>query len=314
MHIEIIICTHNRKALLQRVLNTLCGAQVPQRCGVSIHVVANACTDDTYNFLDKRIAHRHEHDCIHMRWSIEEMQGKSYALNRALSDMKGDVVAFVDDDHRVPPDFISSICEAVCAYPDIDLFCGRILPDWDGSEPDWAHEKGQYAIYPLPVPHYDFGREIREVPEDARLPGGGNIVVRKRVFESVKGFSTDLGPQGHDLGGGEDIDFVRRVLKSGFKLMYYPDIAQYHFVDTTRFKFRYILIKAFQRSRSVTRVSQGGENGVPLYLWRKLARYGVNTIFSLKWQKTRFYSVRVAATLGEIYGFRDAENEMHDQD
>ena len=59
------------------------------------------------------------------------------------------------------------------SYPDADIFCGRILPDWDGTEPAWVHDTGEYRIYPLPVPRYDLGDATNAVAGGKGHPRGG---------------------------------------------------------------------------------------------------------------------------------------------
>ncbi len=83
--------------------------------------------------------------------------GKSHALNRAIPEIDTELTAFVDDDHRVDENYLIAIEQAAQTWPDAGLYCGRILPDWDGSEPAWVHDEGPYRIYPLPVPRYDQG-------------------------------------------------------------------------------------------------------------------------------------------------------------
>jgi hypothetical protein len=56
------------------------------------------------------------------------------------------------------------------------------------------------------------------------------------VFELAGQFSTELGPHGHDLGGGEDSEYVLRALMRGVRCQYVPDVVQHHYVDTERLK------------------------------------------------------------------------------
>ena len=58
----------------------------------------------------------------------------------------------------------------------------------------------------------------------ALSPGGGNLVVRHHVFTIAGQFSTELGPHGHDLGGGEDSEYVLRAMIRGVRCQYTPDI------------------------------------------------------------------------------------------
>jgi len=168
-----------------------------------------------------------------------------------------------------------------------------------------VHDDGPYRICPLPVPRYDQGDAPRAITVGAGpIPGGGNLVVRRRVFELAGRFSTELGPHGHDLGGGEDSEYVLRAPARGALCQYTPAIVQYHYVDTERLRLGYLLKKSYQRTRSTARLR--GSGTVPLYMWRKLAGYGVHSVFSRSWARRRFYWVRTAAALGEIQGCRES--------
>ncbi|MDB4409753.1 glycosyltransferase, partial [Gammaproteobacteria bacterium] len=264
-------------------------------------VVANACTDNTVAFLENYQEQAKEKDWLPLAWLEEATPGKSHALNRAIPELHSELIAFVDDDHRVDENYLIGICAAADSNPVATLFCGRILPDWDGSEPAWVHDTGPYRIYPLPVPRQEYGESERSIGHEGPIPGGGNLFLRRQLFDDIGGFSTELGPKGHNLGGGEDTDFVVRALDTKAELLYIPDVKQYHYVDPARLRLAYLLKKSFQRSRaSVQTVKQHAR--IPLYMWRKLAEYVFHAVFSLRWSKTRFFLVRIAATLGEIRG------------
>lgn len=303
MAITVFICTHNRVALLRRALASLNAAQRPRQ-PVEVLVIANDCSDDTAEFLTAYATNPGSR--LPLRWIAEPTPGKSHALNRGIPAVRTDLVAFVDDDHRVDADYLVAIERASVEHPEADIFCGRILPDWTGAEPAWVHDEGPYRIYPLPVPRYDLGPESIIVTEErGPIPGGGNLVLRRTVFDLAGRFATDLGPHGHDLGGGEDSEYVIRALRRGAALRYRPDVVQYHYVDRERLTLSYIVRKSYQRTRSTARVKHSGK-GVPLFAWRKLAEYLLRAAAAVSWQRRRFYLVRLAASLGEIRGMREA--------
>jgi arylsulfatase A-like enzyme/glycosyltransferase involved in cell wall biosynthesis len=308
--LTVLICTHNRAELLERTLASLDAATRPASCLIEILVVANACTDDTASLLEKHAKAEPRSGKLPLRWLQEPTPGKSHALNRAIPLIDGDLVAFVDDDHRVDPGYLTGVCRAAESYPDATLFCGRIQPDWDGTEPRWVHDNGPYRIFPLPVPRSEYGDEPRRLTSENVLPGGGNLFIRRPVFDRVGGFSAELGPHGHDLGGGEDSDFVNRCLAAGESLQYVPWVVQHHYVDSERLRLGYLLRKAFQRSRYVTRARAVSDASVPLYIWRKLGTYLVYSACSISWPRTRFFLMRVAAALGELRGFVDKAHEQ----
>jgi arylsulfatase A-like enzyme/GT2 family glycosyltransferase len=303
--LTILICTHNRAALLARALASLQAAQRPPGWQVDILVVANACSDGTHSILERYTVSGNADDRLPVTWFAEPRPGQSHALNSAVARLKGGWIALVDDDHRVAGDFLEQVALAISSNPEPTMLCGRILPDWDGSEPPWVHNTGPYRIYPLPVPRQDFGEAQREIGIDGPVPGGGNLILRCEVFKRIGDFATELGPQGHNLGGGEDTDFMLRALRAGERLTYVPQIVQYHFVDAARLTTWYLMRKAFHRSRASAQLSQSSGDGVPLYAWRKLIEYFLMALFSFSWTRVRFYLVRTAASLGEIKAMRE---------
>lgn len=300
MDLTVLICTHNRSALLGRVLASLNSASRPG-IPVTILVAANACTDDTLDCVRAYQMQQATMEWLPLRVIEVATPGKSHALNHAIREIDTELTAFVDDDHRVDVNYLLAIESAARTWPDASLYCGRILPDWDGHEPPWVHDEGPYRIYPLPVPRYDQEAQPKTITaEEGPIPGGGNLVIRCEVFTQAGPFSIELGPHGHDLGGGEDSEFVLRAMACGLRCQYCPAIIQHHYVDTERFHLGYLLKKSYQRTRSTSRLHGNGH--VPLYMWRKVADYATRGVFSVSWTKRRFYWVRVAAALGEVHG------------
>lgn len=305
--LTILICTHDRVALLESVLGSLNSCRRPASVGAEILVVANACRDGTHAALEAYRARAAHDGFLPLAWLAEPTPGKSHALNRGATALRSDWVAIVDDDHRVGDDFLLRIEQAIAAHPQASLLCGRILPDWDGREPTWVHDEGPYKVYPLPIPRQDFGDVPRELGVADPLPGGGNQIIRVDVLRRLGPFSTALGPQGHDLGGGEDTEYMLRALAAGERLWYEPSIVQYHYVDLERLALPYLMRKAYQRSASVVALhgaTGGGSRGVPMYLYRKLAGYAAGAVTALGSARRRFYLVRTAAALGEMAGHR----------
>jgi GT2 family glycosyltransferase len=306
--LTVLISSHNRAGLLDRTLRYLNEARRPRDWSVDVLVAANACTDRTHTLLDLYACAASDSATregrLKLRWVAEPRMGKSHALNCAIPLLTSERVAFVDDDHRVDIAYLESVCRAAEAYPEADILCGRILPDWDGSEPPWVHDDGPYRIYPLPVPRYDLGDHPLASPHDTATPGGGNLVVRAALFDRVGDFSTAYGPVGRGLGGAEDHQWVLRAIAAGASVQYVPDIIQYHYVDPARLKLGYLVRKAYERSASAVRLGGmgNGKGLVPAYMFRKAAEYSLAVLTSAGPQRRRFHLVRLAASFGEIKG------------
>ncbi len=304
--LEVLICTHDRADLLQRTLASLNHCHRPSGCRIGIFVSANACSDGTADALDAYI--RSAEKCgtrLPLRWMVDPVPGKSHALNTALPLAGAPLIAFVDDDHRIDADYLDAVWQTALEQPDADFFCGRILPDWDGSEPAWVHDEGRYRIYPLPVPKFDLGPAAGFVEPGSATPGGGNLIIRRPLFDHVGPFELDLGPHGHDLGGAEDIEWVRRGVQLGARLYYSPRILQHHFVDSSRMTLGYVLHKAYERSASTARLAptSNAHRSLPAYMIRKAVTYALQALISLSNDRRRFFLTRLAAALGEIKGF-----------
>jgi glycosyltransferase involved in cell wall biosynthesis len=306
--LTVLIATHNRVDLLAAALRHLNAATRPDGWRIDILVAANACTDRTHAMLDRYVREARSSMAgarkLPLRWVAETRAGKSYALNCAIPLLSSELTAFVDDDHRVDVAYLEKVCNAARAYADADILCGRILPDWDGSEPAWVHDDGPFRIYPLPVPRYDLGDSPLRFPQHTATPGGGNLVLRTEVFDRVGDFSTDYGPVGRSLGGAEDHEWVLRAIACGAVIQYVPEIIQYHHVEQSRLRVGYLVRKAYERSASAVRLTgtSGRLGFVPPYMVRKAGQYGLALVTSVGQQQRRFHLVRLAASLGEIKG------------
>jgi len=301
--ISVIICTHNRASILPDVLNSLELVEIPKDTMIELVVVDNASRDNTFLVIED---HK-KNSKFRVRALKEPKQGKTYALNAAINMAAGDLLAFIDDDHIVSTGYFKVIRSAVENYTDFNLFCGRIAPNWDGTEPPWIHDDTKYPIRPFPIPNFNMGDKVLEVlPEKGMfIPGAGNLVIKSLVFKNIGLFSEEFGPKGHNLHGGEDIEFVRRALRQGERLIYIPEILQYHQVDKENFTLGYLVRKAYYRSMASYQLHEGKSSGpIPLFLFRLAVTHLVKSIFSIRGVARRYYLVKLASVMGHIQGHR----------
>ncbi|MCP4270108.1 MAG: glycosyltransferase family 2 protein [Candidatus Brocadiaceae bacterium] len=317
MHLTIVICTHNRAQLLRKTLGSLNQTDRPSNCEIDILVIANACTDNTEEVLGTYKTSASDKGWLPLHWEEEHTPGKSFALNHAISKITTPVIVFVDDDHRVSKNWLIAVCRALQEHPEVPCFCGRILPDWDGKEPTWVHDNGQYCIRPFPVPNFDLGNVPIELKLGMYIPGGGNLFLRRSVFERIGLFSEQLGPTKHNLSGGEDMDFVVRAIEGGERFVYIPGAIQYHYVDYDRLTLQYLVKKAYKRlsvSRQVrSSPSMSISRSIPFYLYRQIISRFLKAIFTINQNRRRFYLVRLASTLGEIEGYWKSAKKIKKQ-
>ena len=296
--LAVVICTYNRSASLIQTLKSLYQCDYDEEACVDIVVVANSCNDGTVSCLAS-FNQAHPRSNLNLSWIEEPLAGKSYALNAAIAQTSQESLCFIDDDQTVEPGFLSHLIKGMQAFPDDTIYCGHIWPAWDGSEPAWVHTRGDYAVPIRPFPEFDLGAETRAIKPRDRYPSGGNIVVRRKVFETTGLFSVDLGPTGHNLAGGEDHDFLKRATDKGFSIRYLPKVRQLHAIDAERMSTPYTLRKSFLRSRSNIMINSR-EYRPRLYMFRKILEHMGSAVFTLDANRRFFYLVRLAASLGEL--------------
>lgn len=302
MKLTIVICSHNRWELLKAAIDSINAADRPDNHDITILVIANACTDNTVIELEKYQAKQLTSNFTPLFFAEEVKIGKSYALNYAVRLIKDGYLCFMDDDQRVDRNYFVAIIKALDIFSEATMLCGPLFPDWIGNEPNWIHETGKYRVYPLPVPFFDLGNIPLKIIQETQTPPGGQVIIRRDVFNRIGLFSEKLGPMGHNLMGSEDTEFFLRAIENNESFHYIPSIIQYHYVDANRLKLGYLLKNSFQRNRSLTMTHHPDTRKTPLYLWSKLLNYIFGAIFSFKPVKIRFYLLRCAGILGQITG------------
>jgi glycosyltransferase involved in cell wall biosynthesis len=140
----------------------------------------------------------------------------SAARNLAIESASGDVLAFIDDDCTVSPDYLDRIREAFEEEPAARLIFGAVTAV--------DHDPGSAFV---PVNGLRRERRLRGALGELRLQGiGASMSIRlgsgKRPY-----FDEFLGP-GARFGSSQDVDYAFRVLAAGETVVQTPRIAVVH--------------------------------------------------------------------------------------
>jgi GT2 family glycosyltransferase len=296
--ITVILCTYNRYQSLANALESVAAQKLPQSVDWEVLVVDNNSTDHTRTVVDE-FRRRHPGRFL---YQFEAQPGKSYALNAAIREAQGDIVAFMDDDVTVEPDWLQNLTAPLHDHEWAGAG-GRIVLEWPASVPDWLATGGEAAR--LPLPSFDLGDEAKELREP---PFGTNMAFHKIMFEKHGGFRTDLGPSPRrdTPDSCEDTDFGRRLLKAGERLRYEPSAIVHHPVPANRIDKAYFLNWWFDKGRGdvrsnlVHRASALCVAGVPLYLFRRLAVWTLRWMIAIRPSHRFSCKLRVWTLAGEI--------------
>lgn len=218
--ISVIICTYNRARYIYNVLKSIAQGTFPAE-GYEIVLVDNNCTDNTRTEVD-RFCKDFPH--VSLRYFTETRQGLSHARNRGITESRGDILVYVDDDATVNPEYLTAYSEWFTANPDTDAAGGPIIPHYEtGQEPGWM----TYFIKRLLTGYLYFGKKAGPFPGD-NYPGGGNAAYRRSVFDRVGLYNVELGRNGDSLAGGEEKDIFSKMKRENMKFTYLPDAILYH--------------------------------------------------------------------------------------
>lgn len=259
----VVICTFNRAGLLAGALQTVC-AQTMESDRYEVLVVDNNSTDETAVVVK-------EAEGLHtfVRYIFEPRQGLSFARNRGYQAAEGEYVAYLDDDCKVPPEWLAT-AEQVIARVSPAVFGGPYFAYYDSGKPKWFRD--EYGSHVQ-------GESSRMLERDEYLDGA-NMFARRSLLEELGGFSPEFGMAGHSLGYGEEVRLQRRMreLRPGISIYYEPQLYVYHLVARRKMTLGWKLHQMFVIGRDWHRVVHDGTQG--LMTGRDLLRETARTVKS----------------------------------
>lgn len=231
VRLSIVIATYNRSAMLMQTLQSVVEQTLPHDEWECV-VVNNNSTDSTATDFEAFVARYPDYN---LRMVLETNQGLSYARNRGIRESEGEYIAIVDDDERIAPEFIASYVALFDDVPDAVAAGGPIVAEYPTGRPRWM---SAFTERPIANTMY-FGEEVREFPR-GRVPGGGNMALRRSAVRRYGVFDTSLGYVGESLVGGEESDLFERLQIAEAKYYYVPKAVMYHIIPKEKLTVEYL--------------------------------------------------------------------------
>ncbi|MET9392633.1 glycosyltransferase [Streptomyces sp. NPDC006624] len=219
---SVVVATRERAGQLARALDSLLAQDHP-RC--EIVVVDNApVTSGTRELVERKYAER-------VRYVREPVPGLAAAHNAGLEAVRGEVVAFTDDDVIADPRWLTELTAPFAADPGLGCCTGLILPARLTTPAQVLLEShGGFAKGFTPRT-YDPARPPVDEPlfpfTAGRFGSGANMAFRTAVLRAVGGFDPATGA-GTAARGGDDLYGFVRVLAEGHRLHYTPYALVWH--------------------------------------------------------------------------------------
>lgn len=230
IRLSIVIATYNRATLLLDALKSVIRQSAPAQEWECV-VVNNNSSDNTSECFAEFAG---EHPEYNLRIVDEPNQGLSYARNRGIRESVGEYIAIIDDDEHIAEDFVAAYIRLFDDVPEAVAAGGPIVARYPTGRPRWM---SCYTERPIANTMY-FGEEVREFPK-GRVPGGGNMALRRSAIRRYGVFDTSLGYSGESLIGGEECDLFERLQIADAKYYYVPTAVMYHIIPREKLSKEY---------------------------------------------------------------------------
>ena len=212
----------------------------------------------------------------------------SFARNRGIRESEGEYIAIIDDDERISPDFISAYISLFDSTPDAVAAGGPIIAEYPSGCPRWM---SHFTERPVANTMY-FGDKVRLFP-GGRIPGGGNMAIRRESVRRYGVFDTSLGYVGESLVGGEESDLFERLRIADAKYYYVPKAVMYHIIPPEKLTKEYLSrlsynIGVSQLRRAKYYRREGRVRAKELFKWFVTIILAVWFFITLQWSKARY--------------------------
>lgn len=207
--ISVVIATHRRPDDVRRCLSSLTEVTYPRW---DILVV-----DQSDDARTQAIAFGFARELPHLRFLKIAEVGLARARNIGIERTTGEIIAFLDDDCTVGPDWLTRVAAAFARQTDAAIAFGTVRDAL--RTPDYV------------TPSFEFTTEqmLRGRPSFRYLRGmGASMYVRRTEQRHIGPFDTHLGV-GARFPGGEDRDYAYRCLALGYGVVQTPSIVVQHF-------------------------------------------------------------------------------------
>jgi len=217
--ITVAVLNYNTKHFLEAFLPSL---SYSSKSDFETLVIDNASTDDS-------IAHVNEWFPEVKTIQFEHNHGFAEGYNLGLKEVDTEYIALVNSDVQVSKNWLDPILNFLDKNTEYAAAMPKILSHYDKDSFEYAGASGGF-IDPLAFP-FCRGRIFDTVEKDTNQyqnitdifwASGAAFIIRKKVFEELRGFDKDY------FAHQEEIDLCWRIHNAGYKIAVIPEAVIYH--------------------------------------------------------------------------------------
>jgi GT2 family glycosyltransferase len=222
--VSVVVATHDRPTDLAISLRSLLSLEYPN---FEIIVVDNAPSSSaTADFMKETYG-----TLAMVRYVREDRPGLGHAHNRGLEYVRGEIVAFTDDDVLADRWWLAELVKGFSASAKVGCVTGMIFPrELQTQAQMWIEQHGGFGKgYASRI--FDLAENR---PKDRLYPyaagafgSGANMAFRTSALRAVGGFDPALGA-GSPGVGGDDLAGFFQIITAGYALVYQPGAIVHH--------------------------------------------------------------------------------------
>ncbi len=229
-----------------------------------------------------------------IRYAVQPVKNISLTRNKTVELAGGDWLAFIDDDERAQPPWLSQLVEAAARHA-ADGVLGPVDPIVPSSAPAWIR-RGRF---------YDFPRMATGTVIPPNRLRFGNVLVKGAWLRGADApFDPTLG-----LTGGEDGDLLSRLVQRGARLVWCDEAIVQEPVEPSRLSLHWLLRRALSGGQDFARHSLAGRYGtmstakrVRFFLRALVQALAAAALTLVVWPLGRHHAARWLTTLSANVG------------
>lgn len=241
--VSVVLPTYNRGPDLTRTLAALLEQRTNQEFSFEVIVVNNASSDNTAEVLAQF------GDDVEVL--LEERPGESFARNSGIKRARGEWLALLDDDERPEPDWLLGLLREAKSRDSL-IVAGSVLAD---VSLQLRSELGPFGLQLLGEQHSPIPRQYT----GRMLPATGNVLIHRRVFDTIGLFS-------QELTIASDTEFFVRARSAGFTMWITPRSVVHHAVPERRLQRDFFLVRAEWQGAYFVLLESKARSSTALYL------------------------------------------------
>lgn len=251
--------------MLRDTLKSLLFACKGLEKNVECIVIDNGSVDATRDVVEKLASTAP----FTIRYIYEACPGLHVGRNLGAQLAQGNILAYLDDDVIVAPEWLTAVIQNFTSQPDLALLGGPCVPKWECPPPSWVKNfsvtcgENGWMISPLSLVTYS----DRQCAIPGQFVFGCNYCVRKNVVLSTGGFHPDgMPPYLLKFRGDGETGMACWIEAHGLSIRYDPNVRVEHRVPQNRMTARYFLgiykRNGISAAYTLTRDCEGTSHGI----------------------------------------------------